>query len=439
MGFFFIKFANTLFIFDDDVNSVATSRVGTHVTNLTHVIGLYSSGSFGKDRSQWAKCVITYLSEWLCDEEKDDDTDADESGGRVSRRRALHLSWLVFLSELLTKHAGNVSYQSCVLACIHSLLNQMDLVVDNEHQHNTHSGGGGRAWPLVNDDVVRLLVNYASSGHHPSLWHETLELIKMAVARSSSLAGLSTATSSSSSPSKPTQSALHTTTTTTSVPSVTGGTGNLFGKRELPGRTLTFDFDFAMFANANQSRNQHDQQPPPAPPPLNLLNPYARKELHQLIHYLNEGNSSHAPPRNAAASGGASAAVDWKRPHLSQARTRQRLVALLATMAVPAQQQQQQQQQQQHKKTKQQATSRATAPPQATTTYNKNMDVDVSTAAPAASSSSSSTTTSVSSLANVSSPAIDATTTSINDMNMSPTVSNQHHQAHTHIIIALVT
>ena len=39
---------------------------------------------------------------------------------------------------------------------------------------------------------------------------------------------------------------------------------------------------FAAAANANQSCNQHDQQPPP---PLNLLNPYARKELHQ-------GNSS---------------------------------------------------------------------------------------------------------------------------------------------------
>ena len=118
--------------------------------------------------------------------------------------------------------------------------------------------------------------------------------------------------------------------------------------RELPGRTLTFDFDFAMFAasNINQSRNQsHDQQPPPAPP-LNLIKPNARKELHHLIHYFNEGNSSHAPPRNAAAaeSRGASAAVDWKRPYLSQARTRQRLFALLATMAVPAHQQRQQQQ-----------------------------------------------------------------------------------------------
>jgi hypothetical protein len=47
-----------------------------HLRNLVHILNMYAQRSFGKDRQQWTKCVITYLSEFFqqCELEQPQDS-----------------------------------------------------------------------------------------------------------------------------------------------------------------------------------------------------------------------------------------------------------------------------------------------------------------------------------------------------------------------------
>ena len=217
---------------------------------LVHVMNLYSTNSFGKDRTQWTKCVITYLSEFFqfCQNEQNigsSNAHSSEDQQSSSRSNNFYFNWIVFLTELLDKHVHNAQYQSCVFLCLNSLLNFI-------------SFSDQTTWSFINEEFMRVIAKYVNT----SLWSEALDLIKLTVSKSSSLTDLNATsklqnnTSSSSS-------------LTSQVPV---SSQNFFGKKELPGRTLDFDFDFALFVpptHQEQQQQQHARLNSPTQKPAN--------------------------------------------------------------------------------------------------------------------------------------------------------------------------
>ena len=174
--------------------------------NLAHVINLY--GNFGKDKLQWTKCVITYLGEFF-------EQCQSESTNENSRHSRFYCNWLAFLTELLDRSSNNPQFQACVFTCLNSLLTFISLQEPSD-------------WTFVNEELMRAVAKYVST----PLWNEALDIIKLAVNKSSSLSINRAATDSG------------------------------FSKKELPGRTLEFCFDFDAFVPVQLKKGA---------PPLNLL------------------------------------------------------------------------------------------------------------------------------------------------------------------------
>lgn len=132
--------------------------------NLNHVINLYMTKSFGKDRSQWTKCVITYMSEFFQQCQMEQSSDDIKSN--------FYFNWIVFLTELLEK-SHNIQYQSCVIVCLNSLLNYINF-------------SDQTTWSFINEELLRVVIKFINT----SLWNEMLDLIKLTVSKSSSLISL---------------------------------------------------------------------------------------------------------------------------------------------------------------------------------------------------------------------------------------------------------
>jgi len=201
---------------------------------LVHVMNLYSTNSFGKDRSQWTKCVITYLSEFFqfCQSEQNSSSSYSSNDDQLnsSKSNNFYFNWIVFLTELLDKHANNPQYQSCVLLCLNSLLNFISFTDQ-------------ATWSFINEELMRIISKYVST----SLWSEALDLIKLTVSKSSSLTDLNT-NKNNSGLNKQQRAATDSAMMSSHLPSqVPVSSQNFFGKKELPGRTLEFDFDFSLF------------------------------------------------------------------------------------------------------------------------------------------------------------------------------------------------
>jgi hypothetical protein len=148
-----------------------------NLKNLAHIMNLYVTNSFGKDRTQWTKCVITYLCEFFqqCKLEMTTCTINDNSSpdDQENNKSNFYLNWIVFLTELLDKHTNNLRYQSSVMTCLNSLLNFINF-------------GDQSTWSFINEELVRVVVKYTNT----SLWSEALDIIRLTVSKSSSLTGL---------------------------------------------------------------------------------------------------------------------------------------------------------------------------------------------------------------------------------------------------------
>ena len=270
-------------------------------------MNLYSTSNFGKDCVQWTKCVITYLSEYFEQCQIEDN----------SSNSSYYYKWIVFLTELLDKNTNNLPYQSCVLICLSALLSFI-------------SFSEPKTWTFINEELMQVIVKYMNT----NLWSEALDLIKLTVSKSSSLAVF--AADKNRKQPNPKFFLGNTTDSLINATNLSAAqqipTQSFFSKKELPGRTLEFDFDFSLFIPAkvdklptqmsspsshaaastksSKSQPQTLQQMPQTIPPLNLLS--FSKESSQYIH----SNSFHN---------------GWKRPHLSQYRTREKIVLLLNT------------------------------------------------------------------------------------------------------------
>jgi hypothetical protein len=264
--------------------SYQTSRI-EQLKNLTHVMNLYSLGSFGKDRTQWTKCVITYLNEYFQQCQYEDSTTMSSN---------FYFDWIVFLTELLDKNITNIQFQQCVFTCLISLLN---LISFNDPA----------SWSFINEELLRVVVKYMNT----MLWTEALEIIRVTVSKSSSLTGIN---SNSNNINNKTRFFIGTNNLTNDQTITNGSSNNTFtssssSKKELPGRTLEFDFDVAQFV------------PKPNFPPLNLLNFHLNRQQHQQQQQVIEQQQNQITFTNS-----------WKRPYLSQAKTRERFLSLLNTL-----------------------------------------------------------------------------------------------------------
>ncbi len=260
-------------------------------------MNLYSNSQFGKDRVQWTKCVITYLSEYF---EQCQLEEAPSSSSASSS--SFYFNWITFLTELLDKSTNNPQYQQCVFICLSSLVSFV-------------SFSDIKAWTFINEELMAVIVRYINT----SLWQEALDLIKLTVSKSSSLSSFAASPSFFLGPQDSSQQQQQ------AQPSQL-----FFSKKELPGRTLEFDFDFKMFVPSQvvnalplvaatpplgKSKSQQQKAPEPqkqvvAVPPLNLLD-FGKETVPSQQMYNVSG---------------------WKRPYLSQSRTRERIFLLLNTL-----------------------------------------------------------------------------------------------------------
>lgn len=207
-------------------------------------MNLYATNSFGKDRAQWTKCVITYLSEFFqscLNEHSNGGSGGDETPSKTSSH-FFYFNWVVFLTELLDRTStswsmtqATMTLQSSVLTCLTALLGYIDL-------------SESTSWTFINEELLRVVLKYLNS----PLYAETMELTRLVVSKSSSLqqraaATLSPRTSVNAGEMSSAQQTAISGSWLPYVSQVPGASHSFYSKKELPGRTLDFEFDFGMF------------------------------------------------------------------------------------------------------------------------------------------------------------------------------------------------
>jgi hypothetical protein len=265
--------------------------------NLSHVLNFYLNGKFLKDQSQWAKCVITYMSEYLMQFASDRSLSETNQSGE-NKKLNFHLNWIIYLTEVLEANVQGSRYQRSILICLNWLLSCINF--------NDTSN-----WYYINNELLRVLVPYLEG----YLWKEALDLIKVAVNKSSSLAfKLNSASNKPESDSlkvaaQPSASALT---------DVSSRVSNLLFKKELPGRTLEFDFDFSPFSISSSRQSSPSSE---------------NKQIEKTSSLKHSANSETAIQdsvvKRVKKFENFHRQSSWLRPLLSQSRTKEKLVALL--------------------------------------------------------------------------------------------------------------
>ncbi|KAG1696979.1 Protein furry -like [Nymphon striatum] len=195
----------------------------------------------------------------------------------------LSLTMMVFLVEVLEKGPQNIV--SHVLSIIYCMLHYLDM-------------NSAPVQP-VNTDMLRVVARHVEGNH----WKEAMKILKLIVTRSSTLSAPPTGVSMQSS----------ITDVLTSLPSsLSFADTDSHIKKELPGRTMEFTFDISQT------------------PVIGRRYQTSRKSITTENH--KENNDNQASPRRSASvnqSDVGNGISGWRRPYLSQARTRERLVNLL--------------------------------------------------------------------------------------------------------------
>ncbi|KAB7503185.1 Protein furry [Armadillidium nasatum] len=243
---------------------------GKQLENLATVMTLYSRRNFSKESFQWTKCVVKYLHDSYA---------------------PLTPSLMGFLVEVLEK--GPSSIQNPILNILHCMLHYIDV--------------NATAAQLINGDLLRVVAKYIESSH----WKEALRILKLAVSRSSSLVV----------PPAASQSSYWEQHTFTDL--------EAHFKKELPGRTMEFTFDVTQtpiigrrfLTRSNQSVAQS----------ITSSEVFNRDQGAVSDRALGDKDPV-SPQRSLSFSAADTAQITgWKRPWLSQARVRERLVNLLNT------------------------------------------------------------------------------------------------------------
>ncbi|MEQ2263521.1 hypothetical protein XENORESO_008891, partial [Xenotaenia resolanae] len=130
----------------DKIAKVCAEEKSATLSNLAHMMSLYSTHSYSRDCTNWINVVCRYVHDAFAE-------------------RTLNL--VTYLAELLEK--GLPSMQQSLLQIIYSLLSHIDLSAAPVKQFNL--------------DIMKIIGKYVQSPH----WKEAQNILKMVVSRSASL------------------------------------------------------------------------------------------------------------------------------------------------------------------------------------------------------------------------------------------------------------
>ncbi|XP_012811141.1 protein furry homolog-like isoform X7 [Xenopus tropicalis] len=239
----------------DRIAKVCAEEKTATLTNLAHMMSLYSTHSYSRDCANWINVVCRYLHDSFSD---------------------ITFNLVTYLAELLEK--GLASMQQSLLQIIHSLLSHIDLSAAPVKQFNL--------------EIIKVIGKYVQSPY----WKESLNILKLVVSRSASLVVPSDAPKSYGG----------------DIGSPEISFTKIFNctSKELPGKTLDFKFDISETPIIGHG-DQHSA---------------AGRNGNPKVIAVTRSTSSTSSGSNS----NALVPVSWKRPQLSQRRTREKLMNVLS-------------------------------------------------------------------------------------------------------------
>ncbi|XP_075051504.1 protein furry homolog-like isoform X1 [Mixophyes fleayi] len=240
----------------DRIAKICAEEKTATLTNLAHMMSLYSTHSYSRDCSNWINVVCRYLHDSFSD---------------------ITFSLVTYLAELLEK--GLTSMQQSLLQIIYSLLSHIDLSTAPVKQFNL--------------EIIKIIGKYVQSAY----WKEALNILKLVVSRSASLVVPNDAPKSYGDLASP------------DIPFT-----KIFNcaSKELPGKTLDFHFDISETPIIGQKYgDQHSAA--------------GRNGKPKAIAVTRSTSST-----SSGSNSNALVPVSWKRPQLSQRRTREKLMNVLS-------------------------------------------------------------------------------------------------------------
>ncbi|KAG8453653.1 hypothetical protein GDO86_000331 [Hymenochirus boettgeri] len=241
----------------DRIAKVCAEEKTATLTNLAHMMSLYSTHSYSRDCANWINVVCRYLHDSFSD---------------------ITFSLVTYLAELLEK--GLVSMQQSLLQIIYSLLSHIDLSAAPVKQFNL--------------EIIKVIGKYVQSPY----WKESLNILKLVVSRSASLVVPNDAPKSYGGD--------------LGSPEISFAKIFNCASKELPGKTLDFHFDISETPIiGNKYGDQH--------------NAAGRNGKPKVIAVTRSTSST-----SSGSNSNALVPVSWKRPQLSQRRTREKLMNVLS-------------------------------------------------------------------------------------------------------------
>ncbi|GCC24685.1 hypothetical protein chiPu_0003087 [Chiloscyllium punctatum] len=243
----------------DRIAKVCAEEKTVTLSNLAHMMSLYSTHSYSRDSANWINVVCRYLHDAFSD---------------------ITLNLVTYLAELLEK--GLTSMQQSLLQIIYSLLSHIDL--------------SGAPVKQFNLEIMKIIGKYVQSPY----WKEALNILKLVVSRSASLVV----------PDEVHRSNYGGESCTSPEISFTKIWNN--ASKELPGKTLDFHFDISETPIIGQKYgDQHSAA--------------CRNGKPKVIAVTRSTSST-----SSGSNSNALVPVSWKRPQLSQRRTREKLMNVLS-------------------------------------------------------------------------------------------------------------
>ncbi|XP_057696254.1 protein furry homolog-like isoform X2 [Corythoichthys intestinalis] len=241
----------------DKIAKLCAADKSATLSNLAHMMSLYSTHSYSRDCANWINVVCRYVHDAFAD---------------------ITLNLVTYLAELLEK--GLPGMQQSLLQIIYSLLSHIDLSAAPVKQFNL--------------EIMKIIGKYVQSPH----WKEAQYILKLVVSRSASLVVPDDVQRSYSSESCGSPEIAFT---------------RIFNNssKELPGKTLDFHFDISETPIIGHKYG--DQRT------------MAGRNGKQQINAVTRSTSSTSSGSNS----NGLVPVSWKRPQLSQRRTRERLMNVL--------------------------------------------------------------------------------------------------------------
>ncbi|XP_029606709.1 protein furry homolog-like isoform X4 [Salmo trutta] len=242
----------------DKIAKVCAEEKSATLSNLAHMMSLYSAHSYSRDCANWINVVCRYLHDAFAE---------------------ITFSLVTYLAELLEK--GLPSMQQSLLQIIYSLLSHIDLSAAPVKQFNL--------------EIMKIIGKYVQSPY----WKEAQNILKLVVSRSASLVLPDEVQRSYSSESSGSPEIAFT---------------RIFNNssKELPGKTLDFHFDISETPIIGHKYG--DQR-----------TTVGRNGKPQVIAVTRSTSST-----SSGSNSNGLVPVSWKRPQLSQRRTREKLMNVLS-------------------------------------------------------------------------------------------------------------